>query len=197
MPDATLRDTFVMFCDWRGLCTWKSNEEIRLKVGDPIWMDLSPASQESIRTALGQVVTQRKSQRLEVVNMFSDRFRCWLWSLDSPENAVCILGTRLPPNIEQLTDRERECLGLVAKGTQTQEIARQLDISLSTVHTHMRRAREKLGLQSLEALISFAARYLYPADASLLGSPVSSQNLAAAAPLTKHGRVTSAKVFRR
>ena len=174
MSDVTLRDTFVMFCDWRGLCTWRSNEEMRLKLGDPIWMELSPESCELIQTALGQVLTQRQSQRLEVVSKSSDRFRCWLWSLDSPENAVCILGMRLPSNIEQLTDRERECLELVAQGIETQEIARRLDVSLSTVHTHMRRAREKLDLPSLEALISFAARYLYPPGISLNGNPIRS-----------------------
>ena len=162
MSDVTLRDTFVMFCDWRGLCTWRSNDEIRVKIGDPIWAELSPGFRELIQTALGQVVTQRKAQRLEVVNNRSDRFRCWLWPLDSPENAVCILGMWLPPNLDQLTDRERECLELVAQGIETQEIARQLDVSLSTVHTHMRNAREKLDLPSHESLISFAARYLYP-----------------------------------
>jgi DNA-binding CsgD family transcriptional regulator len=169
MSDVTLRDTFVMFCDWRGLCTWRSNEEIRLKLGDPIWTELSPESREQIQAGLGQVVTQRRSQRLEVVNTFGDRFRCWLWPLESPENAVCILGMRLPPKIDQLTDRERECLELVAQGIDSQEIGRRLDVSLSTVHTHMRRAREKLDLPSLEALISFAARYLYPTDLSLNG----------------------------
>src|SRR6187397_3062336 len=107
MSDVTLRGTFVMFCDWRGLCTWRSNEEIRLKLGDPIWTELSPESRGQIQTGLGQVVTQRLSQRLEVVNTSGDRFRCWLWPLESPENAVCILGMRLPPKIDQLTDRER------------------------------------------------------------------------------------------
>jgi DNA-binding CsgD family transcriptional regulator len=77
---------------------------------------------------------------------------------------------RLPANINQLTEREHECLELVAQGIETQQIARRLDVSLSTVHTHMRRAREKLDLPSLEALISFAARYLYPADVSLNGN---------------------------
>ena len=167
MSDVTLRDTFVMFCDWRGLCTWRSSEELRVKIGDPIWKELSPESRDSIQMALGQVLTQRRSQQLEGVNRFGHRFRCWLWPLDSPENAVCILGMRLPPHIEQLTDRERECLELMAQGIETQELARRLDVSVSTVHTHMRRAREKLDLPTLEALISFAARYLYPAGASL------------------------------
>ena len=167
MSDVTLRDTFVMFCDWRGLCTWKNNQEITVKIGEPIWTNLSPDSRSSIQTALGHVVTQRKTEQLEVVNKSGSRFRCWLWPLESPENALCILGLRLPPHIEELTDRERECLELVAQGIETREIARRLDISLSTVHTHMRGSREKLDLPSLEGLISFAARYLYPSDAAL------------------------------
>jgi DNA-binding CsgD family transcriptional regulator len=156
-----------MFCDWRGLCTWRSNDEIQVRVGEPIWKELSAASQKAIQTVLGHVVTQCKTQRLEVVNKSSFKFRCWLWPLESPENAVCILGMRLPQHIDDLTARERECLELVAQGIETQEIARQLDVSISTVHTHMRRAREKLDLPSLEALISFAARYLYPSNVSL------------------------------
>jgi DNA-binding CsgD family transcriptional regulator len=169
MSDVTLRDTFVMFCDWRGLCTWRNNDEIRVQVGEPIWKELAPGSQDEIQTALGHVVTQRKTIRLEVENKSGMRFRCWLWPLESPENAVCILGMRIPQHLGDLTARERECLELVAQGIETQEIARQLDVSLSTVHTHMRRAREKLDLPTLEALISFAARYLYPAEASLTG----------------------------
>lgn len=49
-------------------------------------------------------------------------------------------------------------------GFDTQQIAARLDVSLSTVHTHLRRAREKLKLPSVEALISFAARYSFPTD---------------------------------
>jgi len=41
------------------------------------------------------------------------------------------------------------------------DIAKELDIGLTTVHTHLRRSRTKLGLPSVEALIAFAARYFY------------------------------------
>jgi hypothetical protein len=47
-------------------------------------------------------------------------------------------------------------------GYSTREIAEELDIGLTTLHTHMRRCREKLGLPSSDALISFAARYCAP-----------------------------------
>jgi DNA-binding NarL/FixJ family response regulator len=43
----------------------------------------------------------------------------------------------------------------------TRDISKQLDIGLTTVHTHLRRSREKLSLASGEALIGFAARYFF------------------------------------
>jgi DNA-binding CsgD family transcriptional regulator len=49
----------------------------------------------------------------------------------------------------------------LAQGMTTRDIADELDIGLTTVHTHLRRSREKLGLTSAEALIGFAARYFF------------------------------------
>jgi DNA-binding NarL/FixJ family response regulator len=43
----------------------------------------------------------------------------------------------------------------------TRDIAEELSIGLTTVHTHLRRSREKMGLLSAEALIGFAARYFF------------------------------------
>jgi DNA-binding CsgD family transcriptional regulator len=82
-----------------------------------------------------------------------------------------MLGVRVPSNLALLTSKERECLELLAQGIETRAIAERLNISISTVHTHMKRAREKLGLPSIEALISFAARYFFPAGQALGESP--------------------------
>ena len=71
-------------------------------------------------------------------------------------------------SIASASDREVECLELLAQGIETREIAERLEVSLSTVHTHMKRAREKLGLPGVEALISFASRYCYPQTLPLL-----------------------------
>jgi DNA-binding CsgD family transcriptional regulator len=124
-------------------------------------------SQEDVKLALARVVALRETGQIEVFNRQGERFRAWLWPLDSPEVAVCLLGTLVPASLALLTDRERECLEWLAKGTDTREIAERLGVSLSTVHTHMRRARERLDLPSVEALISFAARYCYPANRPL------------------------------
>jgi DNA-binding CsgD family transcriptional regulator len=49
-------------------------------------------------------------------------------------------------------------------GQSTQTIAEKLGIGLTTVHTHLRRCREKLGLETHEALIAFAAKHCPPPE---------------------------------
>jgi DNA-binding NarL/FixJ family response regulator len=61
--------------------------------------------------------------------------------------------------VEQLTRREQEILGLLAKGYLYKEIADQLGISLSTVRAHLHTIYEKLHVQSrTEAVVKFLTR---------------------------------------
>ena len=48
--------------------------------------------------------------------------------------------------LEALTQRERDCLRLVLDQLSSKEIGRTLGISPTSVDTHVRRAREKLGV---------------------------------------------------
>jgi DNA-binding NarL/FixJ family response regulator len=60
--------------------------------------------------------------------------------------------------LDQLTDREREVLRLVAEGLSTKEIAARLAISTRTVETHRAHLMRKLGLRSVALLTQFAIR---------------------------------------
>ena len=59
---------------------------------------------------------------------------------------------------ELLSEREREVLGLVARGLKEQEIAAQLVLSPHTVHRHVANIRRKLGTTSRSAAVAEAAR---------------------------------------
>ena len=57
---------------------------------------------------------------------------------------------------DPLSDREREVLRLLALGHTTQEIAKELFISVRTAETHRAHIMQKLGLQSRAELVRYA-----------------------------------------
>jgi DNA-binding NarL/FixJ family response regulator len=58
--------------------------------------------------------------------------------------------------LEELTDREREVMALVAEGLGNQEIAAKLFLSPATVRTHVSRAMGKLGARDRSQLVVLA-----------------------------------------
>ena len=60
------------------------------------------------------------------------------------------------PDLEALTEREREVMGLVAGGLSNDEIAERLVISPATAKTHVSRAMVKLGARDRAQLVVFA-----------------------------------------
>jgi len=61
------------------------------------------------------------------------------------------------PELDQITAREREVLRLIARGYAYKEIARQLEISVKTVETHVSAVLRKLQLSSRHELTRWAA----------------------------------------
>jgi NarL family two-component system response regulator LiaR len=60
---------------------------------------------------------------------------------------------------EELTDREREILRLLAGGMRNDDIARKLFISPQTVQTHVRNLLAKLGVHSKLEAVAFAVKH--------------------------------------
>lgn len=60
------------------------------------------------------------------------------------------------PGLEELTEREREVMALVATGLSNEEIAEQLVISPATAKTHVSRTMLKLGAHDRAQLVVFA-----------------------------------------
>jgi DNA-binding NarL/FixJ family response regulator len=77
-------------------------------------------------------------------------------SVLAPPVAARLADRRRIPPAEQLTPREVEVLGLVARGLSNGEIGRVLFISEATVKTHLVRAFVKLGVSDRTAAVTAA-----------------------------------------
>jgi DNA-binding NarL/FixJ family response regulator len=61
--------------------------------------------------------------------------------------------------LDELTDREREVLQLLAEGERNDDIAQRLFISPQTVQTHVRNVLAKLGVHSKLEAVAFAVKH--------------------------------------
>ncbi len=83
------------------------------------------------------------------------------------EKVVAHLAEPRPVGTEQLSEREREVLALLAQGAANKEIAARLSIAERTVKAHLASIYNKLGVDSRAAAIAVAARRgLLPSSAT-------------------------------
>ncbi|MFN3748666.1 MAG: LuxR C-terminal-related transcriptional regulator [Sphingorhabdus sp.] len=78
-------------------------------------------------------------------------------------------------SVEKLTDRQKDCLRLVARGFTSKEIGRLLDLSPSTVDNHVTAAVQQLGAPNrgavARALAEIEARQNLPSQPQPLAQP--------------------------
>jgi len=159
MPRATREATVVVLLDWQGRVVWISEKDPVRGPGEAAEIYVREDYRTPVQKVVHQVVYHRTAQQLQLVNENGEHYRVWVWPLDSPDVAVCALAIAIPEELALLSAREQDCLKLLGHGLTARMIAAKLKIAVSTVHTHLKRSREKLGLPSLEALTSFAARF--------------------------------------
>ena len=70
-----------------------------------------------------------------------------------PRASASAAGAAHPP---ALSPRERQVLGLLARGHTNREIGDRLSLSVKTVETHRARLRDKLGLRTRADLVRLA-----------------------------------------
>jgi DNA-binding NarL/FixJ family response regulator len=109
--------------------------------------------QESGPTMM-QAIRQVLSGRIYLSNKMSTRI------------LETVVGHRTESSpIARLSDREWEVFQLIGRGKSTVQIADELHLSTKTVEAHRARVKEKLDLQTMTELISFASRWIETQDA--------------------------------
>lgn len=91
--------------------------------------------------------------------------------------------------LKLLSPKERECLRLVLHNHSSKQIARQLGVSQTSVDTHVRRARAKLGVKDRYALARLLHEWEATGEAVVQGNPEASPpvRLFALPPLAEKG----------
>ncbi|MDT0631218.1 response regulator transcription factor [Rubrivirga litoralis] len=79
----------------------------------------------------------------------------------SSSSAVGGDGAASSAQLDELTDREMAVFQLLGQGRGPDDIADHLNLSRKTVETYRRRAKEKLGFESVTELLQFAIRWTY------------------------------------
>lgn len=154
----------VTICDTRGVLVWTNHPNPHYRAGTPVWDYAAEADRELVKDRISRVAFMNEPQEFEVSTDDEQAYHVWAWPMGTENLSVCLVGMRLPKELSRLTARELACLRQLATGCNTLQIAAEFDVSASTVHTYMRRAREKLELSSIENLIAFAARHLSPSE---------------------------------
>ncbi len=116
-----------------------------------------PCRQGCVRELLRSGLEQSQQARLLVKGR-----RHALTCVPLGGNVVCMLSCvagEAPEPWELLTRRERNVLQLLADGETTASAARKLEISNSTVRTHVEHMRLKLGAKTRAALVSLGHRF--------------------------------------
>lgn len=73
------------------------------------------------------------------------------------------MGQSSEPNfaIDELTDREMAVFQMLGQGYSVKEIQDRLNLSRKTIETYRRRAKEKLGFETVSELLQYAVQWTY------------------------------------
>ncbi len=81
-------------------------------------------------------------------------------TLSTPTPVSSSIETEMPPELAELTPREKEVLRLIATGASNREIAKELYISERTVKNHVTNILSRLGLRDRTQAALFALHFL-------------------------------------
>lgn len=162
-------DAFVAISDWNGVVKWLSNRSIKTQVGDLGWSNMIPDDAEKFKLAFARTASLHEKSIVEIESLNGLRYRIWMWSIGNPEMAVCTFNLLIPSEIKSLTPRERELMEHLSNGVALKQIAALLDVSVNTVHTHLRNIKSKLKLSGTSEVAAYAVKFFHDSAKTNVG----------------------------
>ena len=163
-------DVAIMDLSMEGMGGLEATREIRRQLpGTKVLVLTMHENEEYLRQTLdagatGYVLKKAANTELAVAIRAVHRGEVFVY----PSLTRVLMGDMLPngvrgrrleePSIDLLSDRERQVLGLVARGYSSRQIAEQLYLSVRTIETYRSRLMEKLNLTSRVSLVRYALR---------------------------------------
>ncbi len=138
----------------RARCLFSGGAQVRRRLGvgaEPAWQARVNEAIDAADKALGRTASAEAAaagRRMTVDNLFAYALRD-----NKPDTATRPSGVPDHP----LTAREAQVVGLLAGGLTNQQIAARLQVSVSTVKTHLLSIRNKLGLRYRTQIAVWAA----------------------------------------
>lgn len=129
-----------------------AGDRVLVRAGDP---DLSPLTAGELRLTAALSATRPRGVRF--AHRAVDGAWWWVHAVRRPRAAVVRMGRAPVPG--DLTSRELDVVGLVARGWSNEQVAQALGISVRTVRSHVESAMGKLGCANRTALARAAVEH--------------------------------------
>jgi len=137
--------------------------------GHGYWDVLRPPDHPAVRSAMETCRDERRPQ-FRIVQLSEiasqhpgQRLYAWFYPVVSCRRPGCPVvvcrGLATPRKYHSLSGRERQTLRLLGEGLAPKSIAKTLELSVSTVHTHFRHCRDKLELLDLVQVGAWASTH--------------------------------------
>jgi DNA-binding CsgD family transcriptional regulator len=126
-----------------------AGDQVRVRVGDP---DRSPLSAGELRLTAGLSAARPEGVRFS--HRAVDGTWWWVHAVRRPTAALVRMGRA--PVLGDLTSREVDVVGLVARGWSNEQVAQGLGIAVRTVRSHVESATGKLACANRTALARMA-----------------------------------------